>query len=68
MALSARNHLKGEITEVILGTVTALITLKVGDNVVESVITKRSAEEMGLKKGDKVTVVIKATEVMIQKS
>ena len=67
MALSARNHLKGEITEVILGTVTALITLKVGDNVVESVITKRSAEEMNLKKGDKVTAVIKATEVMIQK-
>ena len=67
MPLSARNHLKGEITEVILGTVTALITLKVGDNVVESVITKRSAEEMGLKKGDKVTAVIKATEVMIQK-
>jgi molybdopterin-binding protein len=67
MALSARNHLKGEITEVILGTVTALITVKVGDNVVESVITRRSAEEMGLKKGDKVTAVIKATEVMIQK-
>ena len=67
MALSARNHLQGEITEVILGTVTALITLKVGNNVVESVITKRSAEEMGLKKGDKVTAVIKATEIMIQK-
>jgi len=67
MALSARNHLKGEVTEVILGTVTALITVKVNDNIVESVITKRSAEEMGLKKGDKVTAVIKATEVMIQK-
>jgi len=67
MPLSARNHLKGEVTEVILGTVTALVTLKVGDNIVESVITKRSAEEMGLKKGDKVTAVIKATEVMIQK-
>ena len=67
MALSARNHLKGEITEVLLGTVTALITLKVGDNIVESVITRRSAEELKLKKGDKVTAVIKATEVMIQK-
>jgi molybdopterin-binding protein len=67
MALSARNHLKGEVTEVILGTVTALVTVKVGNNIVESVITKRSAEEMGLKKGDKVTAVIKATEVMIQK-
>ncbi len=67
MALSARNHLKGEITEVLLGTVTALITVKVGDNIVESVITKKSADELHLKKGDKVTAVIKATEVMIQK-
>jgi molybdopterin-binding protein len=67
MALSARNHLKGEITEVLLGSVTALVTLKVGDNVVESVITKRSAEELGLKVGDRVTAVIKATEVMIHK-
>ncbi len=67
MALSARNHLKGEITEVVLGTVTALITVKVGDNIVESVITRRSAEELRLKKGDKVSAVIKATEVMIQK-
>ena len=67
MALSARNHLKGEVTEVVLGTVTALITVKVGDNLVESVITKHSAEEMKLKKGDRVTAVIKATEVMIQK-
>ena len=66
MPLSARNHLKGEITDVLLGTVTALITVKVGNDLVESVITKRSAEEMGLKKGDKVTAVIKATEVMIQ--
>jgi len=67
MALSARNRLKGQITEVVLGTVTALVTLKVGDNMVESVITRKSAEELGLKKGDKVTAVIKATEVMIQK-
>jgi molybdopterin-binding protein len=67
MALSARNHLKGEVTDVLLGAVTALITVKVGDNMVESVITKRSAEELKLKKGDKVTAVIKATEVMIQK-
>jgi molybdopterin-binding protein len=31
------------------------------------VIAKRSAEEMGLKKGDAVTAVVKATEVMIAK-
>jgi molybdopterin-binding protein len=67
MPLSARNHLNGEVTEVLLGTVTALITVKVGDFVVESVITRRSAEEMQIKQGDFVTAVIKATEVMIQK-
>jgi molybdopterin-binding protein len=67
MPLSARNHLKGEVTEVQLGTITALITVKVGNDLVESVITRRSAEEMKLKRGDQVTAVIKATEVMIQK-
>jgi molybdopterin-binding protein len=39
----------------------------VGENVIESVITRLSAEELGLKKGDAVTVVIKSTEVMLQK-
>jgi molybdopterin-binding protein len=67
MPLSARNHLKGEVTEVVLGVVTALVVVKVGNDLVESVITRHSAEQLKLKKGDKVTAVIKATEVMIQK-
>ncbi len=67
MPLSARNRLQGEITDVLLGTVTALVTVKVGNNRIESVITRHSAEELKLKKGDKVAAVIKATEVMIQK-
>jgi molybdopterin-binding protein len=68
MALSARNHLKGTIEEIEWGDVLAHITVRVGgDSLIESVITKRSAEEMGLKKGDAVTAVVKATEVMIAK-
>ncbi len=67
MALSARNQLPGRVKEVHLGTITALITVMVGENEVESVITRRSAEEMNLKAGDMVSVVIKSTEVMIQK-
>ena len=55
MMLSARNHLKGNIEEIKWGDVLAHITVRVGDSVIESVITKRSAEEMGLKKGDAVT-------------
>jgi molybdopterin-binding protein len=67
MALSARNQLPGIVEEVKLGTITAQVVVKVGDNQVESVITRTSVEEMGLKKGDSVHVVIKSTEVMIQK-
>jgi len=67
MPISARNQLPGRVREVELGEVMAHVTVKVGKNVVESVITRRSAEEMKLKKGDNVTVVIKSTEVMLQK-
>ena len=45
----------------------AHVAVKVGDNEIESVITRRSAEELNLKQGDSVLVVIKSTEVMIQK-
>jgi molybdopterin-binding protein len=65
MTISARNHPSGTIDEIVLGTVMAHVTVRVGDNVIESVITRRSAEEMALKKGDSVTAVVKATEVML---
>jgi molybdopterin-binding protein len=67
MTLSARNHLQGTIEEIQLGDVLAHVTVRVAGGVIESVITRRSAEEMGLKKGDSVTAVVKATEVMIAK-
>jgi molybdopterin-binding protein len=67
MTLSARNKLVGKITELQLGGVMAHVVVKVGDNFVESAITRRSAEEMNLKVGDTVTAVIKSTEVMLEK-
>jgi molybdopterin-binding protein len=67
MPLSARNQLPGVVEEVKLGTVMALVTVRVGEQIVESVITRASAEGLGLKKGDAVRAVIKSTEVMIQK-
>ena len=45
----------------------AHIGVRVGENLIESAITRRSAEEMALKKGDTFKVVIKSTEVMLQK-
>jgi len=67
MAISARNKLQGKIQEIKLGDIMAHVVVRVGDNIIESVITRRSAEELKLKKGDTVIAVIKATEVMIQK-
>jgi len=67
MTLSARNQLQGTIEELQLGGVMAHVVVRVGNNLIESVITRRSAEEMGLKVGDKVKAVIKSTEVMLQK-
>jgi molybdopterin-binding protein len=67
MTLSARNHLVGKIEELQLGSVLAHVSVRVGDNIIESVITRRSAEEMKLKIGDTVAAVIKSTEVMLQK-
>ncbi|HTC74296.1 MAG TPA: TOBE domain-containing protein [Edaphobacter sp.] len=67
MTISARNKLRGQIQEIVLGDIMAHIVVKVGDNLIESVITRRSAEELKLKKGDTVSAVVKATEVMILK-
>ena len=50
-----------------LGDIMAHVVVRVGDNLLESVITRRSADELKLKKGDKVAAVVKATEVMILK-
>ena len=67
MAISARNQLGGRIEELALGDIMAHVVVRVGDNVVESVITRTSAEELKLKVGDTVKVIVKSTEVMIQK-
>ena len=67
MALSARNQLSGTVEDIQIGDIMAHVVVKVGNNLVESIITRNSAEELGLKKGDTVKVVVKSTEVMIQK-
>jgi molybdopterin-binding protein len=65
--LSARNQIEGKIVELEVDGVMAHATVQVGKNLIESVITRRSAEEMKLKVGDRVLAVIKSTEVMLQK-
>jgi molybdopterin-binding protein len=67
MPLSARNQLKGKVTSVKLGTVMSEVVVDIGGQEIVAAITRGSAETLALKKGNRVTVVIKSTDVMISK-
>jgi len=67
MQLSARNQLRGTVKSVKLGAIMAEVVIDVAGNEIVSEISKGSAERLGLKAGDNVTAIIKATEVMIGK-
>jgi molybdopterin-binding protein len=65
MKLSARNQLTGTVRNVELGTVMAEITVDVNGQEMVSAITRASAERLGLREGQPVTVFIKATEILL---
>jgi molybdopterin-binding protein len=65
--LSARNQFEGTVKEINLGRVMAEVIVTVGAIEVASVITARSAERLGIKVEDRVKVVVKSTDVMIEK-
>ena len=65
--ISARNQFKGKVKSVKLGNVMAEVVVTVGKLEIVSAITRGSVDQMRIKVGDKVTAIIKSTEVMIQK-
>jgi molybdopterin-binding protein len=66
MKISARNVLKGKVKEVKSGAINAEVTVALaGGNEIVSIITKASAERLGLSPGKEVYAVIKASNVMI---
>ncbi len=66
MKISARNALKGTVKKVVMGAVSAEITLEVAPGVeVVSVITKSSADSLGLAEGKEAYAVVKATDVIV---
>jgi molybdate transport system regulatory protein len=66
MALSTRNRLTGTITEVVKGEAAAKVSLDVEGNKMVALITRESADELGLEEGQRVVALVKATDVMIQ--
>ncbi len=66
MRLSIRNQLPGKVASITPGSVMTIVkvTLDGGQSITSS-ITKEAAEELGLKVGSRVTVLVKSTEVML---
>jgi len=63
--MSTRNRLPGTVTEVVKGEAAAKVTIRVGDNHMVALITRESADELGLEIGKEVTALVKATDVMV---
>ncbi|MFO1047045.1 MAG: molybdopterin-binding protein [Geminicoccaceae bacterium] len=67
MRISARNRLKGKVTEVTKGATTAHVKIDVGGTLVTASITNQAVDELGLKVDDEAYAVIKASDVMVGK-
>lgn len=67
MKISARNKLKTTITEVqIEGLISTLRLSLDKPAIITAVITRGAAEEMDIKKDDKIRIIVKPTEIFIQ--
>ena len=68
MKISARNQLPGTVVAVAHGAVNGTVKVDIGNGtIVTSSITDEAILELGLREGDSVTVLIKASDVLIGK-
>ena len=65
MKISARNQLHGTIVDVTKGATTSHVRIDVGGAVVTASITNEAVDELKLKKGQKATAIIKASDVIV---
>jgi molybdopterin-binding protein len=68
MKLSARNQIKGNVVEVVKGQTTAHVRIEIAKGtIVTASITNEAVDDLKLKTGDEVTVIIKSSDVMVGK-
>lgn len=68
MKLSARNQIKGTVTQVVKGQTTGHVHIDIGNGVtVHASITNEAIDDLGLKVGDQAWAVVKASDVMVAK-
>lgn len=67
MKLSARNALKGRVTDIAKGQIVAKVKVDVGGQSITSLVSIEAIDDLDLKVGDEVSAIIKSSEVMIGK-
>ncbi len=68
MKYGARNQMTGKVTEIKKGDLMCKVKLEIPENaIMSSVMTVESLDELGLKEGDRVKVVVKAINVLLVK-
>jgi molybdopterin-binding protein len=67
MEQSIRNEIPGTVKEIISDKVLSEIIVETAIGDVAAIITTRSVQDMGLKAGDKVSALVKATNVSIRR-
>jgi molybdopterin-binding protein len=68
MKLSARNQIPGTVTQITPGAVNGTVKVDIGGGtVVTASITEEAIADLALAEGDAVTVIVKASDVLIGK-
>lgn len=68
MKVSARNQLAGTVTEIVPGAVNGVVKVDIGaGNLITASITEEAIGDLALGVGDRVTVLVKASDVLIAK-
>jgi molybdopterin-binding protein len=66
MRVGARNRIVGEVTSIDKGKLMCLVKLQVPEKSrMASVMTLESLQELGIKKGDRVEIIVKAVNVLL---
>ena len=68
MKISARNQIKGIVIKITPGAVNGTVKVDIGGgNLVTASITEEAIAQLALTEGDDVTVIVKASDVLIGK-
>jgi molybdopterin-binding protein len=67
MKLSARNILEGKVVDVTKGATTSHVKIDIGGRIITASITNEAVDDLGLKKGDTASAIIKASDIIVGK-